>query len=455
MRISFLIFILLSYLSVLHSQDNTNIPAWVLNVKNYNSQEYAVGISDPDMDSTIAFEQAKIRALINYSIFHNNQYASLSSVSLANQQSNNFNADGIETILFSSVLKGRFSFPDSLEIVKKTITKYHEYCVLINIPQNTDAKNKTGNYTMIRRTGFQKENNQFLVVSDEIELKVYVNDTIKSTYVLNRIKNEFSITSYLWLDNKLNEVKIRNTFRNYSLAVETENPIYYTSSSSGLWAAFLYEISDKISFQSVLNKNKANKLITSEQGNLQKHEQINSLNNFILSSKKLETEALSIRLKKISVKNNYLRIVLDDGQHIEKIGGSFTQTRKSKKQLKKLKKENWTAIGYTDIETAFYDLKAFEYNEVYLSSSAELKTQGLGTGILKTLEISRTEIENQLNSQIRAVSQSGLSSNDNYSVQSSKSVADTNTKAISPYFIFFRKLNKQFYQIRVVLFYKM
>ena len=439
----------------LKAQNNTNIPTWVLNVKNYNSQKYAVGISDPDIDSSIAFEQAKIRALINYSIFHNNQYASLSSVSLANQQSNNFNADGIETILFSSVLKGSFSFPDSLEIVKKRITKYHEYCVLINMPQNTDTNNKTGSYTIIRRTGFQKENNQFLVVSDEIELKVYVNDTIKSTYVLNRIKNEFSIASYIWIKNKLNEVKIRNIFRNYSLAVETENPIYYTSLSSGLWASFLYEISDKISFRSVLNKNKANKLITSEQANLQMHEQINSLNNFVLSSKKLETEALRIRLKEISVKNNYLRIVLDDRQYIKKTGSSFVQTRKSKKQLKKLKKENWTAIGYTDIETAFYNLKAFEYNKAYLNSSAELKTQCLGTGILKTLEISRTEIENQLNSQIKAVSQSNLSSNDNYSVQSSKSLANAETKAISPYFIFFRKLNKQFYQIRVVLFYKM
>ena len=456
MKIALFILIQLIHLSVLFSQNPASFPSWVFNGKNYNSLQYAVGISDPDMDSTLAFEQAKIRALVNYSMFHNSQYASLSSISIGNQQSSSYNAEGIETILFSSILKGSFAIPDSMRIVKKAISKYHEYCVLINELPDTASSSKSGNYTIIRRTGFQKENMRFLVVSDEIELKIFINDTLKSSYVLKRIKSRYDIASYIWIENKLTEIKFRDTFRNYSPMDEAGTPVYCSSLSSGLWAAFLYEISDKISFRSVLNKNNANKLIATEQGNIQNAQQINSLNNFVLSSKKFETEAINIPIKKISVRNNYLLIVLDDKNNTAKrIGKSYTRTRKSKKQLKKLKKNNWIAYGYNSVEQAFFAMKTFEQDDNYLNASAELKTQGLATGILKALEISRTDIENQLNSKIKAISQSGLNKDKSYTVQNSKSITSTKTKAISPYFIFFRKVDNQFYEIKAVLFYEM
>ena len=90
MKISLILFIQLIYISVLYSQNSASFPAWIFESKYYNNTLYAVGISDPDLDSTAAFEQARLRALINYGIFNDCQYNSLTSVAIGNQQENSF-----------------------------------------------------------------------------------------------------------------------------------------------------------------------------------------------------------------------------------------------------------------------------------------------------------------------------------------------------------------------------
>ncbi len=132
MKISLLLFIQLIYLSVLYSQNSASLPNWVFDLKYYNNSQFAIGISDPDMDSITAFEQAKLRALINYGIFNNAQYGSLTSIVIGNEQENSYDATSIETILYNSHINGSFIVANSIQLEKKIFKKYNECCVLLN-----------------------------------------------------------------------------------------------------------------------------------------------------------------------------------------------------------------------------------------------------------------------------------------------------------------------------------
>ena len=148
------------------SQNSANIPNWVFNSKYYNNPQFAVGISDPDMDSVAAFEQAKMRALINYGIFNNGQYGSLTSVAIGNEQENIHDVTSIETILYISLIKGNFTVSDSIQIEKKEFSKYNECYVLLKKCSSKNKHSSVFQYSLVRRTGFQKENNIFPVFID-------------------------------------------------------------------------------------------------------------------------------------------------------------------------------------------------------------------------------------------------------------------------------------------------
>ncbi len=459
MKTTFVLFIQLIYFSVLYSQNSASFPAWVFNSEYYNSSNYSVGISDPDMDSISAFKQAKIRALINYGIFNNSKYSSLTSVAMVNGQEKIQDATSIETILYTSIIKGAFEIPDSIQIEKKEFTRYNECCVLI---KNTSSVNKhdiSFNYTIIRRTGFQKENNIFPVFIDELEIISNINDSLQEVYKINRKDKKYDIKSDFLYNNNLKEVQFKNIYRNYFASPDSNNEhntTYYSSFSSGLWAAYVFELSDQLSFKSVLNKNKANQLITLEQGNINKLNEIGSSNNFILSSRKFDTEPLNIFIEDINLQANYIKIKLKKTD--KSTNSSYTQIRLNKqdrKRQKKLVKENWSAYDFTDIKSAFSSLKTFEINNEYISGSTILETKNLGNGILKGMQIARTEIENQLKSKITSQGNLEIENQGNLSsVQTSKIIISEETKRIEPHFIFYRKINNSYYQLNVILFYR-
>jgi len=461
MKISIFLIVQLINFSALYSQNSKSIPVWVFNSKYYNNPQYAVGISDPGIDSLMAYEQATIRALINNEILNKSQYGSLTSVAIGNMQENMFDANSIETILYTSIIKGKFDQQDSIQLVKKEFTKYNECCVLFKKLPFKNSNKKTLTYSIVRRTGFEKESNLFSVFIDELEIKVLQDNETVINYLLNRNGNKYSIKSNFVYNNNPAEINLRNIYRNYSLNNNSEKEIdasYYASLSSGLWAAWLFELSDQISFKSILSKNKANQLITLEQGNINKKNKNNSLNKFILSSKKLKTEALKVHIDRIDIQANHLKIKFKQpaGSVSTTTGNSNSAglKRSDRKRLKKLVKENWIALSYPDISNAFLTLKVYETSNEYLSSSASLETQNQGTGILKALQITRTDIENQLKSKIKTLNKVEIENNTNLSVQSSKTLITEKTKRIEPHFIFFRKINKKYYQLKVILFYK-
>ncbi len=454
----FSLVLILSSLQLFCQKQSTALPKWVFDLAFYSSNQYTVGISDPDMDSVSAFEQAKLRALINYGIFNDSKYSSLTSIAIGNQQVNSNNATGIETILYTSIIKGDIEMSDSIQIEKKEFTQYNECCVLVKKVPFKNTNTGIFNYSIVRKTGFQKENNMFPVFIDEIELNAKLNDSVKMTYLINRERDTFQIKSKFGTDNTLNKILFKNTYRNYSSAAGADNETdasFYTSFSSGLWAAFLFELSDQISFNSILNKNKANQLITLEQGNISKKNEIKSVNNFILSSKKLETEPLNKSIESINLQANYLKIKLKQTTELAHNNYQNVNLNKSsRRKLRKLQKKNWMAIGFSDIKQAYSSSKSYELNDKFISASTSLETQNLGNGILKGLQIARTEIENQLKSRLKVLNQLNLGNNNDLSVKTSKSLIGENTYIIEPYFIFFRKISRNYYQLEIMLFYK-
>ncbi|MEN8119223.1 MAG: hypothetical protein ABFS35_02705 [Bacteroidota bacterium] len=465
MKIYIFLLVQLIHLSALLSQNSKMIPAWVFDIKNYNNDQFAVGISDPDMDSITAFEQAKMRALINYGIFNNGQYGSLTSIAIGNEQENIYDATSIETILYSSLIKGNFKVSDSIQIEKKEFTKYNECCVLLKKCSSKIEQTSVFQYSLVRRTGFQKENNIFPVFIDELEFVVELNDSLKFTYFINRKNDKYDIRSNLGDTNNLKEISIKNIYRNYSSTSDSEkenNTTYYSKLSSGLWSAYMFELFDQISFNSILNKNKANQLITLEQGNINNKNIFSSLNELIFSSKKHETEPLKVQLDKINVQANYLKIKFKENGNQPAVGQvsntnisqNIKLSRSDRKNQKKLIKEKWIALGFSDIKNAYSKLKYFENKEEYINSSAILETRNLGNGILKGLQIARTGIENQLKSKIKTMNKIEIEDNSNLSVQTSKTFISEKTEKIEPYFIFLRKINNSFYKLNIILFYK-
>ena len=293
----------------------------------------------------------------------------------------------------------------------------------------------------------------------------HLNDSLKVTYVINRKNDKYDIKSKFGYKNNFEELKLKNIYRNYSIASGSEsekNTIYYSSLSTGLWAAYLFELFDQISFSSILSKNKANQLITLEQGNINKKNELSSLNTLIFSSKKLETEPLKVQLDEINVQANYLKIKFNQRSNqlaVEQYSNTdifqnIRLNRSDRKRQKKLIKEKWIALGYPDIKIAFADLKSYENKDDYISGNVQLEAHNLGNGILKGLQIARIDIENQIKSKINTLNKTDIENNNNVSVQTSKTYMGEETNRIEPDFIFLRKMNENYYQLNIVLFYK-
>jgi len=454
------------HLTVLFSQKQAYFPVWILDSKFYNSNEYSIGISDPDLDSTKAFEQAKLRAIVNYSIFNNSQYGSLTSVIIGNEQEVSNSATTIETILYTSIIKGNTDYADLFQVEKKEFTTNNECCILLKKQTHNNLNINHLSYNIIKRCGFQKENKLFPVFIDELEVSALLNDSIEMIYLIKRKANRYIIKSEFGYKNDLKETRFKDIYRNYT---STQNPdmeintAYYSPISSGLWAAYIFELSDQISFNSILSKNMANQLITLEQGNIAKNNKTGTLNNLIFSSRKIETEALKLSIKNMQIRANFLKI------NTEQMAISQTNTKRvlnvdnfknfrlrklHRKERKKLIKEKWTAINHSDITSAYSELKTFENNDEYLSSSATFETRNLGNGMLKGLQLARTEIENQLKSKINALNNSEVENGGNLIVKTSKTHIKEKTGRIEPYFVFYRKISQNYYQLKVIVFYK-
>ncbi|MCF6243101.1 MAG: hypothetical protein L3J74_17395 [Bacteroidales bacterium] len=433
------------------------LPKWLLNPDYYNNPEYAIGISDPLPDSTMAFEQAKNRALLNYGIFHKGKYASLTAVSYANTFQNNFNMNNLETILFSSILSANFAIIDSFEIIRKDYSAYDECFVLLRKTKLLKTKADTLKFSLVRQTAFYKDDAGIPISTDELEIKALINHKALIYYKASRdILSKYSIVSQFRYKTRWKTFEVKNKYRNYSNNSIKEQETYQCSENLnyGVWAAFMYALSDQISIYSSLNENIIQRLVSIRQGNLQKEILASEL-EILYNTKKIEKQNIDIRLKSLEVAENKLSIKLFKKKLMQNINYSLPAlSRKDRKILKTMQKEQWQEINAENIKQAFYIQKLYQNKNNYIHSETKTKSGNIALGIIHGILIARLDLETQIKTKIVSVSKLETGTNINSVIKNSKSVSNANTKNIFPYLFFIKKINTNAYLINTKLFYK-
>ncbi len=456
MKIFKIILFLILFANQAFSQSD-NLPEYLLNKDYYNSTEYAIGISDPLPDSSMAFEQAINRAFLNYGIFHKGKYASLTTVSFANRLENSFNTDNIETILFSSILSANFAIIDSFEIVQKNYSDYGECFVLLRKTKLLKIKPDTIKFSLVRQTAFYNDDAGIPVSTDELEIKALINNKAFIHYKAGRdIQSKYTIVSEFEQNKQWKTFKVKNKYRNYSDNNPPELEIYQCSEhlNYGFWAAYIYALSDQMSIYSALNQNITQRLVSIRQGNMQEEVLASEL-EILYNTKKIENKALKLRLKKLEIFANRIIVELAEKKSMQNINYSVpVLKRKEKKMFNHMQKDDWQEIVLKDFKQAFYIQKYYQNKDNYIHSRATTKSGNIALGIIHGILIARLDLDTQIKSKIMSISKLERETNKNSAVQNSKSVSNSATKSIFPYLFFIKKINTNAYLMNTSLFYK-
>ncbi len=456
MKILTLLVLFTLFTNTVFSQNN-DLPDWLLNPDYYNNSQYAIGVSDPLPDSTMAFEQAFNRALFNYAVFNESKYASLTAVATANAQQTIFNINNVETVLFSSLLKVNFALNDSFKVVHKIYSYYGECFVLLRKTNELKTKQCLLNFSLIRRIAFYNDDAGMPVSSDEFEIKAIINNQPIAYYKASRdILSKYSIISEFRYKKQWKKYSVENKYRSYTNSNFSEQEFYQCAENLnyGFWAAYLYALSDQISIYSALNQNITQGLVSIRQGNMQ-GQMIASELEVLYNTQKIEVRDIDIRLKKLDVSGNKLIIQLAGKKSMQNI--DYVQAilkRKEKKMLKIMQKELWQEVNVRDYRQAYYLQKFYQNKDNYLNSEATTKSGNIASGIIQGILIARLGIETQEKSKIVSIGQIETSTEKNTVVKNSKLVSNTNTKNIFPYLFFIKKINTNAYLIHTKLFYR-
>lgn len=456
MKILKIILILTYFANHVFSQSN-NIPDYLLNKEYYNNPQFAIGISDPIPDSTLAFEQAMNRALLNYGLFHKGKYASLCSVASANSQQNNSKLNNIETILFSSIFSASFAINDSFEIVQKNYSNYGECFVLLHKTKLLKSKADTFKFSLVRQIAFYNDEAGIPVSTDELEIKTLINNQALHYKTERDIQSKYHIVSELGHKTQRKTFEVKNKYRNYSNNNSVEAEIYKCSENLnyGFWAAYIYALSDQMSIYSALNQNITQRLVSIRQGNLQEHT-IESELELLYNTKKIETKNRKLRINNPEISANKLIIQLVETKSMQDVKYSIPiLKRKERNKLKHMQKENWQELTFKNYKDAFYVQKYYQNKENYIHSQASTKSGNVALGIMQGILVARLDMESQLKSKIMSISKLEISANKNSAVKNAKSMSDVHTNNIFPYLFFIKKINRNAYLINTNLFYKL
>ncbi len=438
------------------SQQN-NLPEYLLNKDYYNSTEYAIGISDPLPDSSMAFEQAKNRAFLNYGLFHKAKYATLSTIAFANLQQNRFNINNLETILFSSIFSASFALNDSFEIIRKDYSNYGECFVLLRKTKRLKTKPDTLKFSLVRQIAFYNDDAGIPVSTDQLEIKALINNNPLFHYIVDRdILSKYNIVSEFSHKYQWKTFQVKNKYRNYFNNNNSEAEIYQCSEhlNYGFWAAFIYAISDRMSIFSALNQNITYRLASIRQGNLQEEISASEL-EILYNTKKIETKDIKLDLKNLEISGNKLIVQLNETKSVRNINYSVPALkRKERKVLKQMQKENWQECTFRDSKQGFYMQKYYQNKDNYIHSQASTKSGNIALGIIHGILVARLDMESQIKSKIVSVSKLESSTNKNSAIKNSKSVSNVTTNNIFPYLFFIKKIDTNAYQINTSLFYK-
>ncbi|RLD64436.1 MAG: hypothetical protein DRJ01_00800 [Bacteroidetes bacterium] len=237
-------------------EDNTNylvnttpcyIPSWLFNVpKSTNDYIYAIGISDPGMDSADAIQLASVRAKSIVALLNNSNIRNVTDF-YSNLKSN-ANENMFE--YYSQILASRKVSNDS--IINSFYTKYDEAVVLLRIPTNIINSDDYDFITMDCKLYKMDMNMEYATQYEamfEIDANKYNEDTcFTSHYILTEVNNNVDILTE-YMDNK---ISIPNYYFNYKIFVNDSNS-NQLSADNGLWKEYIKSILLKVLNLSQIN----------------------------------------------------------------------------------------------------------------------------------------------------------------------------------------------------------
>ena len=448
------IFLTFIFFNNIISQGNKKIPDWFLKNVNHQNEIYAIGISDPNLDTIKGENQAILRALVYHSLLHKSHINELSTYGLTNENSVGNNAKTIENAVYTSIYSIGDNLTNLFSVEKKYTNIYKETFVLLKF--NSDSLIKF-DYKIIRRLGFQKEDNVFPVFIDEVELIANFNDTLLCKYKINKLVNKSEIKSKLIVNKEVYKINFINKKYVYN-GINYQNNIEYLSNrlNYGVWLSFFTGIIEKSSLFSNLNSSQNFSLSTVNQGNIRNKSKSKALINLNFSAKSISKSNFNFKIEKIDLISNNLNIIFDFEDKIKlKNINEENLTRKEKKVLNKMLSQNWKCFGYSDFENAWKIFKSYKnnINENIIVSADQHISSNLNSGIFKSVLFSKIDISNQLNLKTNSLSNVNNSDKKAYELNSAKTSNLQQKIKFWPYFIFYRKTADKNYEIKTFFFY--
>ena len=448
---------LMPYLQILSQGQSINLPEWFLNQEKYNNKNFAIGISNPGLEKTAAYNQAKLRALLNYSILHHSTAVSLTSLSMGNQQNAPAQLENIEYIIYTNILNGKMPELASLNAIDSFYTHNKEAIVLLSIPAETNTDSSRLSYSLTRRAAFQRDHSTFPIVIDELNIKITNNDSVIENFYLEKEGSKLINTSRKVNKNIFTEEPNRSQYyygsKGISMGSVPDNAMLPCPLNSGLWNSYLINLVDQICIHNNFDQDLQYKLSTSNLGNLTNQIQNASYQQMVFALKNIQTTKLKHSIQKMGILDQfYIGLNPSKNDRVNEV--LFSTTNKSdKKEIKKLKSENWQVYGLPDFGNAWIEAKNLIADKDYLSSTIDIQANNLQSGIIEAINLAKLELSSQLGSKIHSLNNQQNTLDDQTFLNTAKLSGNQKTGKISPYFIFYKKHYEAVISIKVVLFY--
>ncbi|MDF1547821.1 MAG: hypothetical protein P1P88_08350 [Bacteroidales bacterium] len=451
-----LFILLLTYQFGLSQSSLSELPDWFFDESNYNNRSRIIGISDMNMPEDEAFEQAKNRALLNYSILHTAKFTSLNTLGLGNQLDNPGQINSTEYVLYTSIIRGNLIHSGNITCIDSFITLNKEAIVLLEL--NSIIKPDSNSiFEIVRNAGFQRENNSLPLFIDELGITITTQDSIKKQTFLykeqGQIKEKESknkqIFDYIVDYRRYYQYKNKNNVNSKT----TPMPL-----NKGLWNAYIFNLIDQISIYSSFKNNRLNKLSTSSLGNITDEIANETFQQYVYSLKNIYSEKFETKLETIGINENqlYLSIKSETQQATIDLNSQLKPNRKTRKELIKIQKDKWQCIGNQDIEKAWLEAKNIgSYLPNLVISTKDVRSNDLNSGFIQAIQLAKLEISSQLDAKISALNNIEQNNTNNSLVHSAKLSDISKMDQIKPYYLFYRKINPIAYQIKAVLCYQM
>jgi hypothetical protein len=450
--------LLLPFSSIFAQAQAGSIPSWFFQAENYNRINRAVGISDPNPDTTLALEQAKINAMINYSLLHDGTFSSLTNVGMGSQQDNNVPTSNLEYILYTSIIKGKLPSDSSVKIKEKFFTNYHEAIVLIEIDYKPSMGTILPEYTITRSTGFHHENNSLPFFIDELNIQVSHHDSIILETEISKDGAKFNDLRKAGEKHFLNDNSGPKTPFFYAESTSGSSPSKWPfmpcPMNSGLWKAYIFNLIDQLSLYNSMDINCQYKLSTSNIGTISKPDQSFTFQQLVYSLKNVQSVKLNNSIAGIYTSGNNLQLSIKSGKQPGTSNPGIIPNKSEKKLLKKMLADNWKYLGEDDFETSWQKaMYGCRQNDTYINAEIEIQANSLQSGILEGIQLAKLHISSQLATKVNAQAKTDLQNSNELAIKSAKLINVQKTGCIAPYFIFYQNLAQNVYKLKIIVLY--